>query len=81
MAISTRMITNAAIFAVLNPMIWLAPPTISDMGRAIRWKLITAPPIAMARTKAAMKNCVMEDEDNIRTARSVCLLTCSYSSM
>ena len=56
MEISTRMITSAAISAVLNPAVRYWPPTISAMGRAISVKLMAAPPTAIASTKAEIKN-------------------------
>ena len=71
----------AAMVFIWKPMIMLVPPTISDMGRAIRWKLIMAPPIAMAKTRPDVKKRVKDDDDNIRSALSVPLTILSYSSM
>ena len=81
MEISTRMITSAATFDVLKPPMRLLPPTISAIGRAISWKLIKAPPMAMASTRPEMKNWLSDDDDNVRTARSVCFWMPSYSSI
>ena len=50
MEISTRMITRAAISAVLKPPINEVPPTISAIGLAISEKLIVAPPRAISKT-------------------------------
>ena len=56
MEISTRMMTKAAISAVLNPAVRYCPPTISAIGRAMSVKLMAAPPTATASTNAEMKN-------------------------
>ena len=68
---STKMITRAAISAVRKPPIIELPPTISDIGRAIRLKLMIAPPVAMAMTNSDTKNCTSDDDDSWRSARSV----------
>ena len=69
---STRMITRAAMSATRQVPMKLVPPTISAIGRAIRLKLITAPPIAIASTNTETKNCTSDDDDSMRSARSVC---------
>ena len=59
----------------------LVPPTISAIGRAIRLKLMTAPPIAITSTNSETKNCTSEEDDSMRSARSVCLMISSYSAI
>ena len=78
---STRMITSAAMSATRQLPMKLLPPTISAIGRAIRLKLITAPPIAITSTNRETKNCTSDDDDSMRSARSVCLMISSYSAM
>ena len=64
--ISTRMITSAATSAVFIGPMYEPPPTISDIGNAIRWKLMIAPKVAITSTTPAIRNCVSEDDDRVR---------------
>jgi hypothetical protein len=57
------------------------PPTISAIGRAMSEKLIAAPPIATVSTSAETKNCTIEDDESVDTARSWPRTMSSYSCM
>ena len=70
MEISTMMMTSAAMSAVRNAPMKLVPPTISAMGRAINVKLIAAPAVATASTRAEMKKYTIDEDDNTDSARS-----------
>ena len=75
------MMTRAAMSAVRNIPMKLVPPTISAMGRAINVKLIAAPAVATASTRAEMKKYTIDEDDNTDSARFSPRTIASYSSM